>query len=195
MYRIFFILFISMTTAAQAETAYVTDMLQLNMYQTTKMNGPPVKRLRSGDKVSIQERNGSYARVTAGGQEGWVKSLFLQEEEPARARANQLEDSNKKLESSVKKLRADLDKQQARVAELEAMQSGELEQQAAIEAELTALRESNVQLEDTLDTYIGSVPLSWLLISIVLSLLLGVGGGWYYIDKRSREAHGGYRVY
>jgi SH3 domain protein len=195
MYRNILLILFFGSTVAQAETAYVTDMLQLNMYATAQMTGAPLKRLRSGDKLDIQERNGSSARVKVGDQQGWVKSLYLQEQEPARTRVNQLEDSKEKLESSVKQLRVELEQKQARAVELEAMQSGELEQQAAIEAELSGLREENQRLENTLDGYIGSVPVSWLLIAVLVSLFSGLAGGWYYIDKRSRDKHGGYRVY
>ena len=31
--------------------------------------------------------------------------------------------------------------------------------------------------------------------SLVVALVLGFTGGWYYIDRRSRARHGGYRVY
>lgn len=192
---VFFIFLIGSSVTAIAETGYVTDMLQLDMYANSQMSGSPVKRLRSGDKVEVLERKSRYARVRFGNQEGWVKSLYLQEKEPARTRVNQLEDSNEKLDQSVKKLQADLKKEQDRVTELEALQSGELERIAATEAELTGLRDENERLEDKLDSYIGSVPLSWLLTAIILSVLAGGAGGWFYIDKRSRERHGGYRVY
>ena len=195
MHRSTLFLLIIVSSFAQAETAYVTDMLQLEMYATAQMTGPPVKRLRSGDQLEVTERKGRYARVKFGNKEGWVKSLYLQEKEPARTRVNKLEDSNEKLTGSVNKLQVELEAKQVRVSELEALQSGELEQQAATETELIRLQEENARLGDKLGTYIGSVPLSWLLIAVVLSLLAGASGGWFYIDKRSRNKHGGYRVY
>jgi SH3 domain protein len=184
-----------LASGAKAETAYVTDMVQLDMYGNAQLSGSSIRRLRSGDKVEIRERRGPYARVTIDNQEGWVASLYLQSKEPARTRVNQLEDSNAALEKSVEQLRAELESKQARVNELEAMQSGELEQKEATEAELAGLREENARLEDKLNAYVGSVPLTWLLLAILVSLGFGLVGGWFYIDKRSRDRHGGYRVY
>jgi len=39
------------------------------------------------------------------------------------------------------------------------------------------------------------VPVSWLFVASILMLVLGVVGGWYFVDSRSRAKHGGYRVY
>lgn len=195
MHRFFPFVLLLLAVPVNAETAYVTDMVQLDMYATAQLTGAPIRRLRSGDKLEIQERKGRVARVTTNNQEGWVASLYLQSKEPARTRVNQLEDSNTALEKSVEQLRAELESKQARVTELEAMQSGELEQKAAAETELAGLREENARLEGKLDAYVGSVPLMWLLLAIIVSLGTGLVGGWYYIDKRSRDKHGGYRVY
>ena len=61
---------------AVAETVYVTDMLQLELYAARDMSGPPLKKLRSGDQMELLARDGRYAQVrTADGQQGWVKSL------------------------------------------------------------------------------------------------------------------------
>jgi hypothetical protein len=69
---------------AQAESIYVTDMLRLDMYPTEEMTGPSMRKLKSGDRMDLLERKGRYAQVRIDGQEGWVKSLYLVEEEPAR---------------------------------------------------------------------------------------------------------------
>ena len=181
--------------SAVAETAYVTDMLQLDMSAAADMAGPPIKRLRSGDKLEILERNGRYARVKFGNQTGWVKSLYLIEKEPARTRVNQLEKDNEQLESSVKDLRSQVSAEQERIKQLTAAQNGEVAERETAEAELVRLRAENERLDAKLDGYAGSLPLTWVLIAIVISLVGGGIGGWYYIDKRSRNRHGGYRIY
>jgi SH3 domain protein len=180
----------------QAESIYVTDMLRLDMYPTEEMTGPSMHKLKSGDRMDLLERKGRYARVRIdGGLEGWVKSLYLVEEEPARTRVNKLEQTNGSLEKTVKKLRSQLAGEQGAVAELKQKQSGSAESTAATEKEIVNLREQNVGLEEKMSQYASSVPLSWLLIAMLLTLAGGVAGGWYFVDRRSRSKHGGYRVY
>ena len=181
---------------ASAETAYVTDMLQLEMYAAADMLGAPLRRLRSGDKVEIIERNGRIARVQSeDGQQGWVKGLYLVPEEPARTRVNKLEASNEGLENTVKKLRSQLAAEQGALKELQQAQSGSEEQRAATEAELENLRSENARLESSLDAYGFNVPVTWLLVAMLIAVIGGFAGGWYWIDKRSRDRHGGYRIY
>lgn len=181
---------------AQAETGYVTDMLQLDMYATQAMDGRPIKKLRSGDSFEILERTGRYARVRLpGGQTGWVKSLYMVTTEPARTRVNILEKQNTDLTARLEALNNQLAERESRVAELEGDQGTEAGQLKAAEAELASLRDRNAALESTLSSYGSSVPLSWLIIVSLLALALGIAAGWYFIDSRSRAKHGGYRVY
>jgi SH3 domain protein len=180
----------------QAENIYVTDMLRLDMYPTEEMTGPSMHKLKSGDRMDLLERKGRYARVRIdGGLEGWVKSLYLVEEEPARTRVNKLEKTNESLAATVKKLRSQLAGEQGAVAELKQKQSGSAELNAATEQEVVSLREKNAGLEEKMSQYASSVPLSWLLIAMLVALAGGIAAGWYFVDSRSRSKHGGYRVY
>jgi SH3 domain protein len=193
-----FILFIglSLSSPVRAETAYVTDMLQLDMYATADMLGSPILKLRSGDKLAVIERKGRYALIeSAEGQKGWVKGLYLVDSEPARTRVNQLESSNEKLEGTNKKLRSQLSAEQGKVKDLSAVQSGEANQRSATESELKELRTKNSELEASIDAYAMSVPVTWLLIAFAVALLGGLAGGWWLVDKRSRARHGGFRIY
>jgi SH3 domain protein len=180
----------------RAETAYVTDMLQLQMFSTADMVGTPLHRLRSGDKVEVITRTGSIAQVKSdNGQEGWVKGLYLVSDQPARTRVNQLEQSNEGLEKTVKKLRSQLATEQSALKELQQTQSGSQEQRVVTEAELENLRSEKTRLESSLAAYGMNVPLTWLFIAMGIALIGGFASGWYWLDKRSRERHGGYRIY
>jgi SH3 domain protein len=193
-----FILITGLWLAANvyAETAYVTDMLQLNVYATSDLAGLPVKKLRSGDTVEVISRSGRVAEVKIeGGPQGWVKNLYLVGDEPARTRVNQLERTNNNLDNSVKKLRSQLTAEKNKLTELQAAQDGGDEQRVSVEEELEQLRSSNEQLTGALAAYGMNVPVSWLLIAAVIALAGGFAGGWYWLDKRSRAKHGGYRVY
>lgn len=171
--------------AARAESIYVTDMLRLDMYANEDMTGPVVLKLRSGDRMELLESKGRYAYVRAeGGQKGWVTSLYLVKEEPARTRVNKLEKSNASLEATVKKLRTQLAGEQGKTTQLQQQQE-----------EVETLREDNAELTDKMSQYESSVPLVWLLVVMVVALIGGLAGGWYLVDSRSRSKHGGYRVY
>jgi SH3 domain protein len=189
-------LWLSPTGSALAETAYVTDELQLDMYATLDMTGSSIKKLRSGDKVEVLEQNGRYTQIRSeSGQAGWVKGLYLVKTEPARTRVNKLEKSNKGMDSTIKKLRSQLAAEQARAEQLETAQTGAAEQTSSVEVRLAELSELNGKLEKKVSSYGMSIPLRWAFLVMGLSLIGGLVGGWYFMDKRSRQRHGGFRVY
>lgn len=182
--------------AGHAETAYVTDMLQLDLYADEGMSGRAIRKLRSGDGFEILARKGRTANVRLpDGQTGWVKSLYIVDEEPARTRLNKLEQDNTNLTAMVETLRAQIADKQARIDELEGDEDSTVGKLVAAQAELDELRDANTSLQSSLDSYGNSVPLSWLLLGTLLALGLGGFCGWYFIDSRSRARHGGYRVY
>ncbi|MDP6617060.1 MAG: hypothetical protein QF790_07855 [Gammaproteobacteria bacterium] len=184
------------STPLRAETMFVTDMLQLELYATAEMTGMPLRKLKSGDRLEILESSGRTAHVQLeSGESGWVKSLYLQTDEPARTRINKLEDTNASLEKTVTKLRAQLGDQQDRVAELESIRDDTDSQAAAEAEELKRLRIENTDMEESLTAYSSSVPLGWVAAFLVLILAGGFAAGWYWFDTRSRARHGGYRIY
>jgi SH3 domain protein len=181
---------------AHAETAYVTDMLQLDLYANEALSGAPLRRLRSGDVLEVLERGERKARVKLeDGEVGWVKSLYIVDVEPARTRANKLEAQVTELESELEALRGQLAAEQQRLNDIESNKSTAVGRLRAAEQELDELRASNALLSSRMATYAGSIPLSWTLAGMVLALLLGAVACWYWIDSRSRARHGGYRVY
>jgi FtsZ-binding cell division protein ZapB len=193
--RQFLVVGLMLPVMAGAETAFVTDMLQLDMYATSDMTGVSMRKLRSGDKLEILVRSGRAAQVRIDGQTGWVKSLYLVDDEPARTRVNQLESTNERLEDTSSKLRAEIDSLKDKVTELQQVQSGDDAAQAATREELRQLREANQQLESSLSAYAGSIPAIWTGVAVAVALLGGALASWWWIDKRSRARHGGYRIY
>lgn len=182
--------------SAHAETLWVTDMLQLELYANSDMSGRPIKKLRSGDALDVIERGSRYAKVrTEDGTQGWVKSLYLVDKEPARTRVNKLEDANTSLGETVTNLRSQLEQERGRVKELQQQHLGTEGQKAATIEELEFLRVQNTDMMAQLSAYSSSIPISWMLLLLVLSAGGGFAGGWYWFDSRSRAKHGGYRVY
>jgi SH3 domain protein len=182
--------------SVQAETMYVTDMLQLELYGTMDMNGRSLKRLRSGDSMEILHREGRIARVELpDGATGWVKSLYLVEKEPARTRVNKIEKEAAAALEKASLLEKKLADREAELQGLQSTKAGSEEQKQTIQVELESLRINNQDLQSRLGAYAGSVPVTWLMFCLVVALACGFIGGWYFIDSRSRARHGGYRIY
>lgn len=181
---------------AVAETAYVTDMLQLELYANRDLSGGALDKLRSGEPMEVLERDGRVARVRLdNGQSGWVKSLYLVTTEPARTRVNALEAANERLESSLDETRAELERVKADLQTLRAGQTTDAARASEITAELERVRAVNNQLQQSARNSAWRVPLSLLFGMTLLALLAGAVASWYWIDSRSRAKHGGYRVY
>ena len=182
--------------AAAAETAYVTDSLQLGLHAAQDTSDRPFDTLLSGAELEVLERVPNYARVeTADGRVGWVKSAYLVSEKPARLRVSE-------LEARVAELEAELDAaEQARthaeqqMAEIKARQAASQSSAAAVQETLARLKTENAAYERRLETYRGAVPLRWAAAALVVTLLAGLVGGIWWLDARIRRRHGGFRVY
>jgi SH3 domain protein len=184
------------SSQASAETLWVTDMLQLELYGSADMSGRPIKKLKSGDRLAVIEKGPRYAQVrTDEGQQGWVKSLYLVDKEPARTRLNKLEEENTRLDATVTKLENQLKAERGRLQQLQEQNLGSADQKAATIAELERLRVENEDMMSRLAEYSSSVPVSWLILVVLFAAGGGFVGGWYWVDSRSRAKHGGYRVY
>lgn len=179
-----------------AETVYVTDMLRLNLHETPEMDTRAIRSLRSGDRLDVLDRMSSRAKVrTEDGTTGWVKSLYLVQDEPARTRVNSLEDQNKRLQKDVESLSGRLGSAEAQLNDATAEQSAEMEKIESERVELETLREQNASLSSRLDSYGYSLPLRWMLLALLAAIVGGFAGGFWFLDRRIRSSHGGFRVY
>jgi SH3 domain protein len=182
--------------ALRAETIYVTDMLQLDLFETEAMTGRPIRKLRSGDRMEVIKHNGRYTNVKLDdGQSGWVISLYLVDKQPARTRLNEIESANETLQAELKKARGQLAIQKGRVKELQTVRNADDAEQLDSAAELSLLRIENADMRSSLAAYAGAIPFSLFFGALVVVLVAGFAVGWYWFDSRSRARHGGYRVY
>ncbi len=182
--------------AARAETAYVTDMLQLGVHGAPDTSDTAFTFLKSADSVEVLERNLFYARVRiADGREGWVRTTFLVDEPPPRLRVETVENERDRTAADLEKLRGRFNQQKSKLSELEGKISANEAGVLAEQEELEQLRAANDDLDERLETYRYSLPIFWFLIGIILSLGAGVFAGWWWLDNRSRMRHGGFRVH
>ena len=177
---------------APAESAYVTDVLRLGLYQAEDATGRPFRTLVSGTQVEILERRTFYARVrTPDGEVGWVKSNFLQDEKPAALRATEYETRISELTGDLQRVQAELDEANGTLSGIRS----ETSDVVGLTQEAESLRSEKERLEDRLASFRGSLPIKWSLILAAVLAVLGFIGGIAFLDYRIRKRHGGFRVY
>ena len=178
--------------ARVADTVYVTDELRLGLYDNEQTSGRSIETLLSGAKLDVLDRALMSIRVrTESGSEGWVKSGYVVETEPARRRLEILEIAQQRLTKELEESSASLDTAKQSIARLEA----ELSDAGASSARLSTLDAENARLRDALSTTERSVPLNWLLAAAAITLILGFLSGYWWLDRRVRRQFGGVRVY
>lgn len=179
-----------------AESAYVTDILRLGIHASEDTSDQPFENLVSGTELEILERRPNYARVrTHDGRVGWVKSAFLVPDKPALVRVSEVEATNEELEAALEaseQAQLSAEQEAARLAHEAAMSADSAQ---AIQETLTRLKDQNEEYAKRLDTYRRSLPVSWVALALVVSLLGGFAAGVWCLDAIIRSRHGGFRIY
>ena len=181
--------------AVAAETAYVTDVLRLNVYGTPDFSGSSIRTLVSGDgfEVLVRDRLATQVRL-ADGTEGYVRTAYIVDEKPARlivaetqAEVDRLASELRQAEEIFAEPAAEISALEARIAALE----GDLGDRSA---ETDSLEREVAGLKASAERYANSVPLSWSLGALLVALIGGFLGGLKYVDHQIRKRHGGIRV-
>jgi SH3 domain protein len=187
-----------------ADTKYVTDDLQLSLYEKSGSKGKLLQKLSSGTRLEVLKEDGFYARVkTPDGTIGWTKSGFLVQEKPARALLIELQQGQSELQQELETTRDQLKVSEKLAAELRAEKiqvalelAQERENRQSESTRQKELQHEISQLRERLGVNGGTrISLSWGLIGSSVALLLGFVGGIALFDWMSRKRHGGYRVY
>ena len=182
-------------SALFAETAYVTDVLRLNVYASPDFSGNPVRTLMSGDafEVTLRERLATQIQLPDG-MTGYVRSAYIVDEKPARLIVAETQAEVERLTVELSELRAafedpaaEIDSLNQRVAELTRDVAARDESIESLESDVSRLRSSN-------ERYSNSVPLTWSLGALLVALIAGFLGGLRYVDHQIRKRHGGIRV-
>jgi SH3-like domain-containing protein len=84
-------LLLVLAAEARAETAWVTDRVQITLRWSPAADAPAVKTLSTGASLEVLERGAGFTRVRdAAGAEGWVANDALMAEPPARPQLDRL---------------------------------------------------------------------------------------------------------
>jgi len=181
---------------AEAQTAYVTDTLQLGLHQASDTSDRPFRNLDSGQEMEILSRTTYYANVQLpDGTQGWVKAGFLVNNKPAklivaetRAEADRLAGELEELRNAFAAPAATIDALNQQVADLQARLDDS-------DAKAAELGEENTNLQNRQSQYKNSLPLQWVAGAVGICLIGGFLFGLWWVDQRSRRRHGGIRIY
>ncbi|NIA26963.1 MAG: TIGR04211 family SH3 domain-containing protein [Desulfobulbaceae bacterium] len=179
-----------------AETAYVTDTLQLGLHRASDTSDRPFRNLDSGQALEILSRTTYYANVQLpDGTLGWVKAGFLVNDKPAklivaetRAEADGLARELEELRNAFAAPAATIDTLKQQVSDLQA-------RLVDSDEKVTEFGEENARLSDRQSQYKNSVPLRWVAGAVGICLIGGFVFGLWWVDQRSRKRHGGIRIY
>lgn len=190
------LLAIASAADAQTQTAYVTDVLRLGLHRAADTSDRPFRSLESGQEMTVLERSRLYARVRLpDGTEGYVKAGFLVDDKPARLVVDETRNALAQTQASLDALREEYSGSAARIEGLESDLSGARDALTELRAEYDAAVAANEAYERKMRLYGLSLPWPIALGSVLVALMLGFVGGFWWIDSRSRKRHGGFRIY
>ncbi len=182
--------------AVAAETAYVTDTLQLGLHQAQDTSDRPFRNLDSGQEMEVLSRTTYYANVRLpDGTQGYVKAGFLVDSKPAKLIVAETQAEADRLKQELEELRQSFAAPAATIDGLK-QQSADLQARLdASEAAAAELGDENSSLRNRQSQYKNSMPLRWVGGAVIACLVGGFLLGLWWVDRRSRRRHGGIRIY
>lgn len=181
---------------AVAQTAYVTDNLRLGLHTAEDTSDRAFRYLESGQAMDILSRDRNYANVRLpDGTEGWVKNAYLVEDKPAKLIVAETMAERDALAAELAEARAAFAEPAATIDTLRTETTALTAQLDASQAEVTELQDEVASIQGMKERYKGSLPLSWVLAATLVCLIVGLLGGLWWSDYRSRQRHGGIRIY
>jgi len=181
---------------AAAETAYVTDNLRLGLHQAADTSDRAFRTLDSGQELEILSRDRNYAHVVLpDGVQGYVKAAYLVDDKPAKLIVAETQAEVDRLRAELEQLRRQFAGPAATISALEQEASDLQTELDANELRVSELSDENTDLRQQQSQFQNSLPLSWVLGAIGVCLIGGFLLGLWWVDRRSRQRHGGIRIY
>jgi SH3 domain protein len=182
--------------AAIADTAYVTDNLRLGLHQAPDTSDRAFRYLDSGQEMEILTRDRNYANVRLPDNvEGWVKTAYLVDIKPAKLIVAEITAERDALIAELAETKSAFAAPAATIEALKNDAAAFDEQLEASNARIAELEDENAGLQGLKEQYRGSLPLSWVAAAIGVCLIAGFLFGMWWVDRRSRQRHGGIRIY
>lgn len=189
-------LLLLMPLTVAAETVYVTDNLRLGLHQAADTSDRAFRTLDSGQELEILSRDRNYAHVSLpDGVKGYVKAAYLVDDKPAKLIVAETQAEVDRLTAQLEELRRQFGTPAATIATLE-QEAGSLRAELdSNTAQLSELTEDNADLRQRQSQFQYSLPLTWVGGAIGVCLIGGFLLGLWWVDRRSRQRHGGVRIY
>jgi SH3 domain protein len=124
---------------ASAETAWVSDLVRLNLRTGPGNQYRILASVETGDSVEVLSRGDGWIEVRAEGKSGWVPEGFLQNEPPARVKLARIEGETAELRTNAQQMGQDVEKLRSEHEQLAARESEQ-------RAELERLTRDNLEL-------------------------------------------------
>lgn len=135
------------TQIGWANTYYVDDTLRVGVRAEPDKSLPSLVVVKSGAAVELLERKGSYAKVrTSNGVEGWVKSAYLSNRQPAVSQLQKAQDQINELKSQIEAIKKE--KQASASSEIQTLQ----QQITTLEQEKNTLQAKLAQAGSNINT-------------------------------------------
>ena len=181
---------------AVAETAYVTDTLQLGLHRAADTSDRPFRSLDSGQELEILSRTTYYANVRLpDGTEGYVKAGFLVNNKQAKLIVAETMAERDRIAEELEEARRAFAAPAATIDALRAEASNLKSRLDDSETKLAEITEENDGLRRRQGQYKHSMPMQWVAGATAACLLGGFLLGLWWVDHRSRKRHGGIRIY
>jgi len=181
---------------AAAETAYVTDNLKLGLYEAEDTSGRAFRTLDSGQTMEVLIRTNNYSNVRLpDGVEGWVKTAYLVTDKPAKLIVAETAAERDALAAELEQAKQAFAAPAATIDGLRNEASSLTARLESVQAEVAALQEENASIQGMKERYKGSMPLTWVGGATLVCLVIGLLCGLWWADYRSRQRHGGIRIY
>lgn len=185
---LFFTMGLLGATSALAETVWVDDMLRVGVRSQPASREAPISVVTTGAELEVMERQDGYMRVrTANGVEGWVNSIYVSSEAPARLRLERVQGELKKLQGEMRDLRgggAAAIEENERLSE---QVSHLLEENAALHTRISNEYSLNSRAGSSLTRYSWAVDATAMIALFLFGIWLGVR--WH--KQRIVERFGG----
>lgn len=181
---------------ALADTAYVTDTLNLGLHEAADTSDRPFRNLQSGQEFEVLSRDRYYAHVRLpDGATGYVKVAYIVSEKPAKLIVAQTAAERDQLAAELEEAKRLFAEPEATIGALRSEATEMKAQLDAGEARIADLEEQNDDYRSRLDQFKNVMPLSWVGGAVVICLIGGFLAGLWWVDRQSRKRHGGIRIY
>jgi uncharacterized protein YgiM (DUF1202 family) len=181
---------------AQSTTMYVTDTLRLGLHNAEDTSDRSFRTLESGQQMTVITRNRSYAQVELpDGTRGYVKTAYLVDEKPAKLIVEEMREQATSALAQLAAVQEEYSSSASRIQSLQNDLASALEQSSAAQAQAAAAIEERDRVVGQLAVYGFALPWPIALAGVVAAFLIGIFGGFWWLDQRSRKRHGGFRIY